>query len=147
MHCGYQRHLGLCLGYVPALAYGSCRVSDQGTTLRASDIHNARATILNPLNWGARWQPGWVFWAVLWGVSPQRLETSPTGRSGAVHVEHRNSSTALWALSWRSRFTVFWHYWWLLGELAKCRGSSSAASTAGGWKKFRCFQNWRGRLR
>ena len=29
MHCGDQRYLGLCLGYVPALAYGSCRVSDQ----------------------------------------------------------------------------------------------------------------------
>ena len=52
MHCGDQRHLGLCLGYVPALAYGSCRVSDQGTTLRASDLHNARATILNPFNNG-----------------------------------------------------------------------------------------------
>ena len=50
MHCGDQRHLGLCLGYVPALAYGSCRVSDQGTTLRASDLHNARATILNPFS-------------------------------------------------------------------------------------------------
>ena len=48
MHCGDQRHLGLCLGYVPALAYGSCRVSDQGTTLRASNLHNARTTILNP---------------------------------------------------------------------------------------------------
>ena len=34
----------------PALANGSCRVSDQGTTLRASDLHNARATILNPFN-------------------------------------------------------------------------------------------------
>ena len=50
MHCRDQRHLGLCLGYVPALAYGSCRVSDQGTTLRASDLHNARSTILNPFN-------------------------------------------------------------------------------------------------
>ena len=30
--------------------YGSCRVSDQGTTLRASDLHNARATILNPFS-------------------------------------------------------------------------------------------------
>ena len=50
MHCGDQRHLGLCLGYVPALAYGSCKVSDQGTTLRASDLHNARSTILNPFN-------------------------------------------------------------------------------------------------
>ena len=27
-----------------------CTVSDQGTTLRASDLHNARATILNPFN-------------------------------------------------------------------------------------------------
>ena len=43
-------HLGLCLGYVPALAYGSCRVSVQGTILRASDLHNARSTILNPFN-------------------------------------------------------------------------------------------------
>ena len=42
--------LRLCLGYVPALAYGSCRVSGQDTTLRASDLHNARATILNPFN-------------------------------------------------------------------------------------------------
>ena len=52
MHCGDQRHLGLCLGYDPALAYGSCRVSDQGTTLRASDLHNARAAILNPFRIG-----------------------------------------------------------------------------------------------
>ena len=52
MHCGDQRHLGLRIGYVPALAYGSCRVSDQGTTLRASDLHNARATILNPFSKG-----------------------------------------------------------------------------------------------
>ena len=48
MHCGDQRHLGLRLGYVPARAVGE--VSDQGTTLRASDLHNARATILNPFN-------------------------------------------------------------------------------------------------
>ena len=48
VHCGDQRHAGLCLGYVPALAFGSCRASDQGTTLRASDLHNARANILNP---------------------------------------------------------------------------------------------------
>ena len=34
----------------PARAVGECRVSDQGTTLRASDLHNARATILNPFN-------------------------------------------------------------------------------------------------
>ena len=50
-------HLGLRLGYVPALAYGSCRVSDQGTSLRASDLHNARATILNPFN-NTRNRPG-----------------------------------------------------------------------------------------
>ena len=48
VRCGDQRHSGLCLGY------GSCRVSDQGTTLRASDLHNARATILNPLNTSRR---------------------------------------------------------------------------------------------
>ena len=29
-------------------AYSSCRVSNQGTTLRASDLHNARVTNLNP---------------------------------------------------------------------------------------------------
>ena len=45
-----QRHLGLCLGYVSALAYGSCRVFDQGTSLRASYLHNARATNLNPFD-------------------------------------------------------------------------------------------------
>ena len=49
-HCGGQRHLGLCLGYVPALAYGSFMVTDQGTILRASDLHNARSTILNPFS-------------------------------------------------------------------------------------------------
>ena len=32
-----------------ALDYGSCKVSDQGTTLSASDLNNARATILVPL--------------------------------------------------------------------------------------------------
>ena len=48
VHGGDQRHLGFCLGYVPALAYGSCRVSHQGTTMRASGLHNAWATILNP---------------------------------------------------------------------------------------------------
>ena len=48
---------GDVLGYVPALAYGSCRVSDQGTTLRASDLHNARSTILNPFNkWLITWK-------------------------------------------------------------------------------------------
>ena len=34
----------------PALAYGSCRVSDQGKTLSASDLNNARATILIPFS-------------------------------------------------------------------------------------------------
>ena len=31
VHCGYQKYLGFCLGYVTALSYGSCRVFDQGT--------------------------------------------------------------------------------------------------------------------
>ena len=50
VHCGDQRHLGLCLVCVPALTYGSCRVSDQGTTLHASDLHNAWTIILNPFS-------------------------------------------------------------------------------------------------
>ena len=50
VHCGDQRHLGLFFYYVPALACGSCRVSDQGTTLRALDFHKTWATILNPFN-------------------------------------------------------------------------------------------------
>ena len=34
----------------PALAYGSCRVSDQGTILHGSrDLQNAQTTILNPV--------------------------------------------------------------------------------------------------
>ena len=45
-HCGVQRQLGLWLGYVAVLPYGSCRISDQGTTLRASGLHNARTAIL-----------------------------------------------------------------------------------------------------
>ena len=97
-------------------------------------------------NWGAHWQPGWVFWAVLWGMSPQRLETNQTDRSGKIHVEHQSWSTALLALWWWSRFTVLWHYWWLLGELPQCRERRPAVSTACGWKKFCCFQKWRGRL-
>ena len=40
----------LRLDCIPAWTYGSCRVSDQGTTLRTSDLHRARATILNPFN-------------------------------------------------------------------------------------------------
>ena len=50
MHCGDQRHLGLCLGYV----------------MRASDLHNARTTILNPFNFvvsistiPVSWVPHW----------------------------------------------------------------------------------------
>ena len=49
MHCGDQRHLGSCLGYVPALAYGSYRVSDQGTTPvpLISTTHNLHITFIN----------------------------------------------------------------------------------------------------
>ena len=44
--------IGLDNSVSPArsMHYGSCRVSDQGTTLRVSDLHNARATTLNPFN-------------------------------------------------------------------------------------------------
>ena len=44
-------HLGLCICYVPAPAYGSCRVSDQGTTLGAPHLHNSLAPISNPCTW------------------------------------------------------------------------------------------------
>ena len=56
-YCGDQTHLGLYRGFVPARAwaYVSCSVSDQGTTLRASDLHNAQATILNPFHNGTTW--------------------------------------------------------------------------------------------
>ena len=39
------------------MAYRLCRVSDQGTALRASDLHNARPTILNPFNITFKKQP------------------------------------------------------------------------------------------
>ena len=49
-HCSDQRHFGLWHAYVPVFVYGSCKVSYQGTNLRASDLHNALAPILNPVN-------------------------------------------------------------------------------------------------
>ena len=49
-HCSDQKHFGLWHAYVPVFVYGSCKVSYQGTTLRASDLHNALAPILNPVN-------------------------------------------------------------------------------------------------
>ena len=48
MHCGYQRHAGLCLGRRPCTSRRRVQGRSQGTTLSASDIHTARATILNP---------------------------------------------------------------------------------------------------
>ena len=55
VHCGDHSHLGLFLGYVPAIAHGSCRVSNHGTSLRLSDLHKARATILNPFSSDGKW--------------------------------------------------------------------------------------------
>ena len=48
VHCGDQRHAGLCLGRRPCTSRRRVQGRSQGTTLRASDLHNARATILNP---------------------------------------------------------------------------------------------------
>ena len=48
MHCGYQRHAGLCLGRRPCTSRRRVQGRNQGTTLSASDLHNARANILNP---------------------------------------------------------------------------------------------------
>ena len=50
MHCGNQRHAGLCLGRRPCTSRRRVQGRSQGTTLSASDSHNARATILNPFN-------------------------------------------------------------------------------------------------
>ena len=48
MHCGDQRHAGLCLGRSPCTSRRRVQGRSQGTTLSASDLHNAGATILNP---------------------------------------------------------------------------------------------------
>ena len=48
MHCGDQRHAGLCLGRRPCTSRRRVQGRSQGTTLSASDLHNAWATILNP---------------------------------------------------------------------------------------------------
>ena len=58
-----HRQLGLCCGYVPARVVGLCRVYDQSKILRASDLHNARSTILNPFNNILKWQC--IFWNVV----------------------------------------------------------------------------------
>ena len=46
--CGDQRHAGSCLGRRPCTSRRRVQGCSQGTTLSASDLHNARATILNP---------------------------------------------------------------------------------------------------
>ena len=48
MHCGDQRHAGLCLGRRPSTSRIQVQERSQGTTLSASDLQKARATILNP---------------------------------------------------------------------------------------------------
>ena len=48
MHCGDQRHAGLCLGRRRCTSRRRVQGRSQGTTLSASGLHNARATILNP---------------------------------------------------------------------------------------------------
>ena len=47
MHCGDQWHAGLCFGRRPCMCHRRGQGRCQGTTLSASDLHNARATILN----------------------------------------------------------------------------------------------------
>ena len=49
MHCGDQRLAGMCLGWGLCKSRRLMSGRSQGTTLSASDLHNARATILNPL--------------------------------------------------------------------------------------------------
>ena len=45
---GDQRHAGLRFGRRPCTRCRRVQGRSQGTTLSASDLHNARATILNP---------------------------------------------------------------------------------------------------
>ena len=100
---------------------------------------------LTILSW-VQLQANLNFWSAWWVISPQRLETSTTDISVAVHLEARSSSTAFLVLWWWSCYTGFWHYWWPLSELSQCRGSRPAASTEDGWQKLRCFQKLRGML-
>ena len=130
MHCGDQRHLGLCLGYAPALAYGSCRVSDQGTTLRASDLHNARATILNPFSKTSMWKPvdldlwrhnaqngGSLQQQCVWKQShPMKRLDTLVAKGKCHHNVTGVSGAALLSFCWHSRRAnvMSWHYWTIL---------------------------------
>ena len=49
VHCGDQRHKGLCLDPGPCSSHRRVEGWSQGTTLSASDLHNSLATILNPI--------------------------------------------------------------------------------------------------
>ena len=48
MHRGDKRHTELCLGRRPCTSRKRVKGRSQDTTLSASDLHNVRATILNP---------------------------------------------------------------------------------------------------
>ena len=47
VHCGAQKHAGLCLGQRPCTGRRWVQGRSQSTTPSASDLHNARATTLN----------------------------------------------------------------------------------------------------
>ena len=47
VHCGDQEHTALYLGRRPCTCHMRLQGRSQGTTLSASDLHNARPTILN----------------------------------------------------------------------------------------------------
>ena len=53
--CFNHRYLRLCLDYVPSLAYGLWRVSNQSTILHALDFHNAWPPIHNLFNNKVSW--------------------------------------------------------------------------------------------
>ena len=122
-----QSHLLNPIGYVPALAYGSCRVSDQGTTLRASDLHNARATILNPFNicigtwWRHQMETFSALLAICAGNSPVPGEfpaQRPVTRSFDVFFDLRLNKR-LRKQSWGWWFeTLSWPLWRHRNELS-----------------------------
>ena len=111
MHCGDQRHAGLCLGRRPCTSRRRVQGRSQGTTLNASDLHNARATILNPfynmehkIIKKIRQNMTWIEEDIL-GInftptgtmhSSQPLSTSAmTSQSHSTQWRHNNNTTLL----------------------------------------------------
>ena len=130
MHCGDQRHAGLCLGRRPCTSRRRVQGRSQGTTLRASDLHNARATILNPfINISVRastksskyWKCSWIscWYIQLLVLLPVKSLSWPHNGS---HFENFEicSTASFWPQIWKDRpklcqkkcFSWWWCHRW-----------------------------------